>query len=270
MLITGKDNPKVKLYKKLCASKKTRDETGLFAAEGMRSCIDLVKLERELKTVRITALFYTERAIERCRGQLPVELLESFDPSRRFEITDAVAEKMSEVGKTQGAFVIAEKPDRTLRAEEIDPLGKYLVLCDIQDPGNLGTMLRTAAAVGLDGMVIAGNCVDLYNPKVVRSAMGSIPRVKIYLEEDALRALEILGGRGIKTCAAVVSGGKSAREFDFSGGCAVVIGNEGRGLSAEQADICAERVTIKMKGSMDSLNAAIAGTILLWEMSKGG
>ena len=94
-----------------------------------------------------------------------------------------------------------------------------------------------------------------------------MPRVNLYIEKDYAKAVGLLNATGIKTCAAVVHGGESAREFDFSGGCAVVIGNEARGLSQEDAALCTRAVTIPMKGDMDSLNAAIAGTILLWEMS---
>ena len=266
MLISGKDNPKVKLYRKLYESKKARGETGLFVAEGIINCIDLAQLA-EKGLFGIEVVFYTREAVEKYRGQLDTAALEDFDPLRRYEITPEVAEKMGGVEKTQGVFAIAKKLDRKLTAEEISPRGKYLVLDSVQDPGNLGTMIRTSAAVGIEGLIMTGNTVDLYNPKVVRSAMASMPRVKLYIEKDYAKAVELLNTAGIKTCAAVVHGGESAREFDFSGGCAVVIGNEARGLSQEDAALCTRAVTIPMNGDMDSLNAAIAGTILLWEMS---
>lgn len=269
MLISGRDNPKIKQYKKLSSSKKARADQGLFVVEGMRGVLDLIALSEELDTVRVVAVFYTAASIEKYRGQLAVELIERLDERVCFEITEQVAEKMSDVGQTQGAFAVAETLDRRLTADEITAGGKYLVLDNIQDPGNLGTMLRTAAAVGIDGVILTNNTVDLYNPKVVRSAMGSMPRVKLYIENSFERAAELLHAAGIRTCAAVVSGGSDIRGFDFLGGCAAVIGNEGKGLPDEHARLCTDRVTIRMSGSMDSLNAAIAGTIFLWEMSGG-
>lgn len=268
MLISGKDNPKIKQYKKLSSSRKARAEQGLFVVEGMRSVLDLLAAAEELEDVVVTAVFYTGQSLEKYRGQLDVELIERADERIKFEITEQIAVKMSDVGQTQGAFAVAQKLDRTLSSEELRADGKYLVLDNIQDPGNLGTMLRTSAAVGIDGIILTNNTVDLYNPKVVRSAMGSIPRVRIYIENSFERTAELLHEAGVRTCAAVVSGGSDIRGFDFTGGCAVVIGNEGKGLSDEHTALCSDRLTISMSGNMDSLNAAIAGTIFLWEMSS--
>lgn len=267
MVISSRDNPKIKLFKKLLQSRKSRDESGLFVAEGMRGCIDIIKCG-EKGLVSITAVLYTAEAIERYRGQLPVELAENFDESRRYVITSEIAEKISETGSSQGIFVVAHKLDKKLSEGCIKHDGKYLVLCGIQDPGNLGTMLRTGDALGIDGVIMTGNSVDLYNPKAVRSAVGSMPKINLYVENDFSRVIDILKKVGIKTCAAVVRGGESVCGFDFSGGCAVVIGNEGRGLSDENAVLCDRKITIEMKGSLDSLNAATAGTILLWEMCR--
>lgn len=269
MLISGKDNPRIKQYKKLSSSKKARAEQRLFVVEGMRGVLDLLSLAGEGGAVEAVSVFYTAAALEKYRGQLAVELIERLDENARFEITEPVAEKMSDVGQTQGAFAIARALDRQLSAEELNARGKYLVLDNIQDPGNLGTMLRTSAAVGIDGVILTNNTVDLYNPKVVRSAMGSMPRVKLYIEQSFERAASLLREAGVRTIAAVVSGGSDIRGYDFSGGCAAVIGNEGKGLPDEHIALCDDRVTIRMNGNMESLNAAIAGTVFLWEMSGG-
>lgn len=259
MLIASKDNPKIKLYKKLASSRKARTEQGLFVAEGMRGIVDIAG------EAEIEALFCTEAALEKYAGVLDTERLALIPADKRFTVTDEVAQKMSDTGSTQGVFAIVKRLDLPLG--ETLPMGKYLVLDELQDPGNLGTMIRTAAAVGLTGVILAGNCVDLYNPKTVRSAMGSMTKVRIYTEKDTARTLSVLEKSGIKTYAAVVRGGSGVSETDFSGGCAVVIGNEGRGLSESTADMCGGKVTIRMRGDTESLNAAIAGTILVWEMS---
>ena len=263
MFISSKDNPKIKLYRKLASCKRTRDEEGLFIIEGARSCMDFLS-----HGICPECIFYTQRSVERYPELFNSQGFESIPEEKRFEVSLNVAEKMSGVNSTQGVFVEARKLDSTLSLEEIRSNGRYLVTVDLSDPGNLGTMLRTSAAVGLDGVILAGDTVDLYNPKVVRSAMGSMPKLKLYIQRDAETALKTLEKGGIKTCAAVVSGGKSVRELDFSGGCAVLIGNEARGLDEKIAGLCRERVTVDMSGDVESLNAAIAATILLWEMSK--
>ncbi len=259
MLITSKDNPKIKQYRKLAESRKARAELGLFVAEGMRGIVDIAG------EADITALFCTESALEKYAGLLDTGRLALVPAERRFTVTEEVADKMSDTGSTQGVFAVVKKLDLPLG--DALPSGKYLVLDELQDPGNLGTMIRTAAAVGLSGVILSGNCADLYNPKTVRSCMGSLTKVDVFIEKDVCRVLAVLAESGIKTLAAVVRGGQSVSQTDFSGGCAVVIGNEGRGLAEETASLCSGRVTIKMRGSTESLNAAIAGTILVWEMS---
>lgn len=258
MYISSRENAKVKLYCKLLTSRKARREYGAFTVEGVRNCADIAKF------VQIETLFCTEEAMEKFDGEIINKCSQVFTVSRE------AAEKMSDVGHSQGAFAIVKCFDKVLKAEDLQADGRYLVLDDVQDPGNLGTMIRTAAAVGINGVILAGNTVDLYNPKVVRSAMGSMPLVELYIESDERRVFEQLSSAGIKTYAAVVSGGTDVTEIGSPRGCAVVIGNEGRGLSEEAVKLCTQRVTITMNGDTESLNAAIAGTILLWEMSGRG
>jgi TrmH family RNA methyltransferase len=266
--ISGKDNPRIKLYKKLAADKKARAETGLFVLEGMRICVDTVR-EALDGNVTVEALFYTREACEKYSRFLPVELFERLDEDKRFEISPELAAKMSSESSSQGAFIIAKKTDKPFAPESINRLGKYLVLDFVQDPGNLGTLIRTADAVGIDGVVLTNNCCDLYNPKVVRSTMGSMPRMNIYIENDFFTVADVLESCGITLAASVVGGGTDVTDYDFSKPCAVVIGNEGRGLSAEHIARCRDSVTIRMNGHIDSLNAASAGTIMLWEMMRG-
>lgn len=176
---------------------------------------------------------------------------------------------MSKTKGSQGVFVIAYSHEKTLAQGDFSKGGRYLVLDNLQDPGNVGTILRTADAVGVDGVVMCNNCCELYNPKTIRSAMGSVFRLDIYSADTLSEVCGVFGKYGIKTCAAVVdSSAVSVTECDFSGNCAVVIGNEGNGLSAEDANICDEKITIRMQGNINSLNAAMAGGIILWEMFR--
>ena len=138
--------------------------------------------------------------------------------------------------------------------------GKYLVLFGLQDPGNVGMMIRTADALGIDGVIMSGSC-DLYSPKVIRSTMGSVFRMKIAVENDSDVLFEELHSAGAVTSAAVT-------DCSFDGTQAVFIGNEGNGLPADIAQRCRRRVIIPMHGNINSLNAAMAAGILMWELSK--
>lgn len=267
MLISSKENPNVKLLSKLLLNKKTRNEMGLFVVEGMRNCLDLVQQSVE-ENVKIHSVFYTEKAFETYEKSFDLSCFNEIDNKKKFVITDEIAKKISLEDNCQGVFLVVHKFDNTFSLSNLDKNGKYLVLNHLQDPGNIGTMLRTADAVGASGVVMCENCCDLYNPKVVRSAMGSIGRVKIFVENDFSKVCETFKALKIKTLASVIKNGKNVAEFDFNIPCAVVIGNEGQGLSDKDADMCDEKITISMKGNINSLNAAVAGTIILWEMFR--
>lgn len=268
MVITSKDNSKIKQLAKLYSNRKYRRETGLFVIEGIRGCVDaLADSTLNGGNMEIEGIYYLEELFEGvCSGYKPE--LELLPEDKRFIITREIADKISDTDACQGIFVTAKMLDKPFSEDTLKRGGKYLILDELQDPGNLGTMIRTSDAVGLDGIVLTGNCVDLYNPKTVRSAVGSMPRVDIFVERDFERVIEGFKLKGIPTAAAVIDGGTEIRQYDFSKGCAVVIGNEGRGLTHDHAEMCSNKVTIAMHGHIDSLNAATAATIFLWEMTR--
>lgn len=267
MFISSKDNPKIKRLMKLLTSKKERASEGVFAIEGMRACVDAVN-ESLLGFLEIESLFYVREAKESFSDRLDTALFERVDESRSYEITGELADKISLEGNTQGAFVIARAVHKAL-PEKLS--GKhYVVLDNIQDPGNLGTILRTADAVGADGVILANNCAELYNPKVVRSTMGSLSRVNIYVENSFEKVADVLKNSGVCVIAAVVRDGKMLSGYSFAHECAVVIGNEGRGLTDEHIALCDDKVTIDMHGRLDSLNASVAAAVIMWEMTKHG
>lgn len=138
----------------------------------------------------------------------------------------------------------------------------------MQDPGNIGTIIRAADAVGIDRVYLC-SCCDIYNPKTVRSAMGSMFRVKLTDNDNYADVISSLKDAGVTTYASVIdSSAQSLRDTVFDRRSAVVIGNEGNGLSEEDADACDKKITIKMKGNINSLNAASAASIMLWEMTR--
>lgn len=268
MVITSKDNPRIKQLAKLYSNRRYRRENGLFVIEGIRGCVDAVLDDVENGgIISVEGVYYVEGTFDNELEWFP-EKLEKLGENKIFVITREIADKISDTESCQGIFVVAKCMDMPFSEEALKAGGKYLILDELQDPGNLGTMIRTCDAMGLDGIVLAGNCVDLYNPKTVRSAVGSMPRVDIFVEKDFERVAETFALKGIPTAAAVIEGGMNVMKYDFSKGCAVVIGNEGRGIPKAHVEMCRDKVSIAMKGRhIDSLNAAAAATIFLWEMS---
>ncbi|WP_028509939.1 RNA methyltransferase [Ruminococcus sp. NK3A76] len=267
MFISSKDNPKIKRLAALLSSKKHRSAEGVFVVEGVRSSADALKESLE-GSLDVESLYFTDDAKNDLEERLGKDVFEHFDNSACFEITKELADKVSLEGNTQGAFVVARAVHKPL-PESLS--GKrYVVLDNIQDPGNLGTILRTADAVGADGVILTNNCAELYNPKVIRSTMGSICRTDTYVENSFEKVCSAFKDSGICVVAAVVREGELLSRYRFAPKCAVVIGNEGRGLSEEHIALCDEKVTIDMHGRLDSLNASVAAAVIMWEMSKEG
>ena len=143
-----------------------------------------------------------------------------------------------------------------------------LILENIQDPGNLGTMLRSGEGAGVTGVILSKGCADIYNPKVIRSTMGSIFRMPFIYEENLPNTVKELENFGISTYAAHLKGQKNYDEFDYTKPTAFIIGNEGNGLTKETADAAGNYVLIPMKGEVESMNAATSSAILTFEASR--
>ena len=152
--------------------------------------------------------------------------------------------------------------------DTIEPHARYLALEDIQDPANLGTVIRTAEALGLSALLLSDGCCDPYNPKVLRGSMGGVFRLPLLPAGDLAHTAEILGRRGVRCFACVPQGGEDLRRAGLSAGAVCLIGNEGRGLRPETAAACTGRLTIPMGGRAESLNAAMAAGIVMWELCR--
>ncbi len=263
MFITSKDNSNIKLCQKILSSKKERNEHNLFFLEGMRIFEDALIEKLEIEKVFVTKSF-TEKFTEFYN-----EILYKLDNNIIFEISDELGQKLSDTKAPQGIFALVKKIERKFTPEHIKKTNKYLVLNNLQDPGNIGTIIRTADAVGIDGIFMTSDCCELFNPKLVRSTMGSLFRMDIFEGFTILEIVEIFKENKIKTYSAVIdSGAVSVTECDFSEGGLVVIGNEGNGLPKEIAELTDFKLSIKMKGNVNSLNAAMASGIIMWEMTK--
>ncbi len=262
MVITSVENPIVKLAAKLAASKRERTEQGLFLIEGLRLCLDAVE-----SGIRIRYVFITTEASEKHFNQLkPL----TASGAQVYEVSDSVFMKVSDTKTPQGVLCVCEMLDKKACLDKIDTNGLYLGLERIQDPGNLGTILRTAEAVGLSGVVLSADCCDILNPKVIRATMGGVFRLPVYEVQDITLACSKLQRLGLKAYAAVPDEqAVGITDIRFQKGSIVFIGNEGNGLSEELIRACGNRLTIQMRGRAESLNAAMAAGIIMWEMVRG-
>ncbi len=260
MLIKSKDNSNIKLIQKLLSSKKTRDEQNVFIIEGRKVFEDAL-----FENIDIIKVFISEKFSEKHSSFL-CNITKKIPQENVFYITDELSDKIAQTAKTQGIFAIAKKINKNF---SIISGGKYLLLENLQDPANIGTIIRTADAVGLDGVILSSDCCDVYNEKVVRATMGSLFRVNFLQNADLSHIISTLKSANIPTFAAVIdSDATDLKKCDFENGAGVIIGNEGNGLCLETISLCDFRLTIKMNGNLNSLNAAMASTIIAWEMSK--
>lgn len=182
-------------------------------------------------------------------------------------LSDGVFKNISDTQTPQGVLALLQQPSYELEELLREP-AHLLVLEDIQDPGNLGTMFRTGEGAGISGIIMSRGTVDVFNPKVVRSTMGSIFRVPFYVAEDLPGTIRLLQSHGVTPYAAHLQGSCSYEEPDYTKPSAFLIGNEGNGLSDEIADLADCRIRIPMEGKVESLNAAIAATLLMYEAAR--
>ena len=257
-VITSKDNPMIRRYRRICEDKRYRYTEHVFAAEGLRL------VSEALAEGKCAALLVTESAYEKHADALRDGI------TKPVIIADSLAKHLSDTEHPQGVFALCYQTVMSFDAGTLRPDGRYLVLHELQDPGNMGMILRTADALGIDAVLSCKSC-DILSPKVVRATMGAIFRLPVYEAPPALALSLYLRETGIRSFAAVLhKDAKPVTEVTLGKGCAVWIGNEGNGLSAEAVNACEEKVIIPMAGNAESLNAAMAAGIMMWEMMKKG
>ena len=261
MVISSKDNHIVKEWRSLCRDARSRRESGCFAIEGARLCGDALTTGLSVETV-----LYTPAARE---TYAPVVEGLISAAGQAVEITDSLARYMTDTTSPQGIFCVVKHLDILLSFDTINNMGRYGVLENLQDPGNMGTVIRTAEALGLDGLILSAGCCDVYNPKVLRGSMGGVFRLPLWRTEDLPSAITAMQERGMTAYACVVDAdAQPVHTVSFGAGSLCVIGNEGNGLTAETVAACAHRITIRMAGRAESLNASMAAGIVMWEMTR--
>lgn len=248
--LTSRQNPLFQTIRKLNASAAFRRQKGLFVAEGPKLLDEAVKWDVDIHTV----VFARD-----CPGPLP-------PAERTVETLPDVLKSISDTQAPQGVVFTCPLPDTAL--PDRLPEGRYLVLDGVQDPGNLGAVWRTADALGAAGVLLTGACADPFSPKTVRATMGACFRLPVWRGEPQAVA-GLLKNSGIPLYAtALRADTEDVRSADLSR-AAVVIGNEGRGVSEEMLALCSKTLKIPMEDKCESLNAAVAAAIVLWEGCRG-
>ncbi len=258
-MITSKSNGLFKLAMSL-DKKKYREQHGLFKIEGLRF-VDAAADQGQLQTV-----LYSDRVLkmEGARdliGKLQAKGLEVVEMDHKL-ITD-----LSDTTSPQGMIGLA-KPPSPFAWEALKDMKRLLVLDRVQDPGNLGTIIRTADAGGIDGIILIKGTVDPFNAKVLRSTMGSVFSLPMQVAVETEDCLERLKEAGFEVMVTALEEAQVYDQVDLAKGAAVVIGNEGKGASAQFMDQADVRITIPMVGSAESLNAAVAASILIFEGAR--
>ena len=257
MELTSRENPLVKEMHKLLCDAKARRKSRRFVIEGARLCEDAAR-----SGVTVVAALVTASAEERYATQW--QAVEAI-AAASYGIAPAVSAYLSETQSPQGMFCLCDMREEATVTVSAD--GVYLALEDVQDPGNLGTILRTAEAFGVNGILLSKGCCDLYNPKVLRASMGGVFRLPLSVCEDFVGTLDELG-KTLPVLASVVDCAAAPVTAAPKSGAVAVIGNEGNGMSQAAIAACTHRVTIPMAGRAESLNASMAAGILLWELCR--
>ena len=254
-MITSTSNPQVKRLLQLQKKSKARNEEKVFLVEGLRMFSEVPK--ERVEKVYISESLYNRKKLVQDLRDFDVEIL-----------SDSVFSRVSDTKTPQGILCIVRQ--KTYDLEIIFKIKNphFIILDNLQDPGNLGTIVRTAEGAGVDAVFLSKESVDIYNPKTIRSTMGSIYRMPVIYVEDLLKLLKTLKNQGILSYAAHLEGERSYDLENYQTGTAILIGNEGNGLREEVANAADIRVKIPMQGQVESLNAAVAATVFMFEVAR--
>lgn len=272
-MITSLSNGRIKQLITLRDKSRARNKEGLFLAEGFKMFEEAPL--GQLKEVYVSEVLWRELEKDAEKSRTWKKLNACREQGIFMEqLSEEVFRKVSDTQTPQGILFVMEQLSYELetlikqavsRQKEGGRAPLFLMLEDIQDPGNLGTMIRTGEGAGVDGVIMSRGTVDIYNPKTIRSTMGSLYRVPFLYVEELAPAITLLQQSGIRVYAAHLNGKQYFDELSYEGGSAFLIGNEGNGLRRETADKANTYLKIPMEGKLESLNAAVAAALLLYQ-----
>ena len=260
IMITAKDNDKVKYTKSLLKSK-NRNKESKFIIEGYRILTLAIECNAKIDYVFINEEF--EKKTEHVEF---LEILKSKNINT-YKTTNKIFNGLVDTESTQGILAVVKFNQRTIQENLKDEHRFVLILDRIQDPGNMGTIIRTADAAGVDAIIALKGCVDIYNPKVIRSTMGSIFDMNIIhaTQEEAVRLLKL---KNFDIVSSYLDTDNYYDKVEYNYKTALVIGNEANGINDELVSKSDVLVKIPIYGKAESLNAAISSAILMYEIKK--
>ena len=258
-MITSTSNPRIKQVVLWQSKAKERRKDGIFLAEGF-------KMYGEAPLDWVREVYLAQGALEKAKQDLYI--WKKLEQTGYETVSDEVMEKMADTQTPQGILTVLKRPEYEEEELYRKPNGLYVVLEDLQDPGNLGTIMRTGEGAGVTAVIMSKGTVDLFNPKTIRATMGSVYRIPFIISDNLQESLQKMKKNGIKTYAAHLSGTQYFTGTSYCGGTAFLIGNEGNGLMKETADAADAYIKIPMEGRLESLNAAVATALLVYEAKR--
>lgn len=233
---------------------------GVFVVEGERAVLEVPA--RLVEKVYVSETFFNESMVSGKLDKL------SCDASAIEVVIDEVFKLMSDTQTPQGILAVVKQPKYELMQLYKGNDTHLLILENVQDPGNLGTMMRTAEGAGATGVIMTKDTVDIFNPKTVRATMGSIYRVPFYITDNLEETVNRIKSLGTRVYAAYLGAFIQYDQANYNRGTAFMIGNEGNGLTPQAAGLADELISIPMSGQLESLNAAMAAGILMYEAKR--
>lgn len=247
-MITSKSNDLVK-HIKLLMQKKERDLTNEYIVEGKKMVQEAIEMNVNISCIVVCEELFSESI--------------DFSNHEVIYVSAQVFEFIADTKTPQGILAIVKKEDKKQEYSNV-----IFALDAVQDPGNLGTIIRTLDCAGINTLLLSKKCADVYNPKVIRSTMGAIYRVNVFSDVDLYDELNSLKSSGYEIIVSTLDGAESLFDYSFKGKFVVVIGNESNGVSKEIRDIADKRVKIPMNGKTESLNAGVAASIIAYEVFR--
>lgn len=264
MRISSPSNEKIKAVIQLQTKASVRKKQKLFVVEGIKMYDEIP--ESDIEMTYISEKFYEENVKS---GKISENTQKRLNKKEYIIVADAVFKNMSDTVTPQGILAIVRQKEYKL-SDILDKSKKqiFMVLEGVQDPGNMGTIIRTGEGAGIAGIIVNKETVDVYNSKVIRSTMGSIYRVPVVVSEDLESTLDYMSENGVTVYAAHLKGDVYYTDGQFEGSSAILIGNEANGLSDGISRKAHKLVKIPMEGEVESLNASVAAAILMYEAKR--
>lgn len=253
-LITSSQNPIIKNIMTLQKKKSERKKQGLFVVEG-------IKQVNEIPSGYEIVYFITTETYDSTQ-------IDNLSQGKWIVVPAELFKQMSDTETPQGVMAVVKRQDLTLEDLVVKEKPFYMVLENLQDPGNLGTIIRSAHGFGVDAVFVSKGSVDLYSPKVLRSTMSSLFHVPIIMDIEIQECLDWIGKQDVVLYATALEESKVLYEGDYTEGCALIIGNEANGVTESTKHRAHQKVRIPMPGGLESLNASIAASVCMYEVMK--